>query len=581
MADFDGVIDPEESWADVPQLSTYALARGGVDGPMNAQAVALTKRTKFLKEKNEAVSNDIEKRTYITAKTFPFLAKGDFSRSSGTGSNDTSALLAYRDYCLENGTPFILPATTSDKGYLCLKTLDLTNVHTIRMSGTQLLTRSTQFDHVLGDWLVTIGTPLTSASDITGIYDIDHMQCEDLDFRQSALNGIYIEASALVAPFVRALKFNGAGVKCAPLWDSNVYMIAEHCGNQTTFAMSFIGNGDDNNANTITGLCHDAYHKGVRAEGSKNQLQRFHIERTYVLSNDDGATGLPSGDKYVNHEFIMTAGGIGTIDINDYDSQTTGFIGKASDSTTIALNLPSSVKISLYATNMSQINAQKSNVNFVQGLVGAEYNAVSVVKSNNFYVGNNSRINFSNVHAIGVFSNQDSASTVKFGRASTVGRQAGKLIDFIIDNTVNINETTSPKFIRCTFSGGITRLASSGFALLDDCACADVTVGNSGERQIWRGGQIGNYTTTAASYDIFLDRTRVTGNYSVSGVTSGGTRTMPGTRVEGMVTGWALPVSSGVVGEKTTRMGNIAVGQAIDYHCIAAATWYASTIRAS
>lgn len=48
MADFDGVIDPAADWAEVPQLSTQAQALAGPGGPMNAQAVALAKRTKYL-----------------------------------------------------------------------------------------------------------------------------------------------------------------------------------------------------------------------------------------------------------------------------------------------------------------------------------------------------------------------------------------------------------------------------------------------------------------------------------------------------------------------------------------------------
>lgn len=48
MANFDGSIDPAAEWADVPQLSDTAVALGGAGGPMNAQAVAITARLKFL-----------------------------------------------------------------------------------------------------------------------------------------------------------------------------------------------------------------------------------------------------------------------------------------------------------------------------------------------------------------------------------------------------------------------------------------------------------------------------------------------------------------------------------------------------
>lgn len=49
-SDYDGIIQPGPEWVDVPSLSTSAIALGGAsgDGAMNAQAVALTKRTSYL-----------------------------------------------------------------------------------------------------------------------------------------------------------------------------------------------------------------------------------------------------------------------------------------------------------------------------------------------------------------------------------------------------------------------------------------------------------------------------------------------------------------------------------------------------
>lgn len=53
---FDGVINPPADWVDVPRLSTNAVALGGPDGPMNAQANALVKQTKYLKNKNQELA---------------------------------------------------------------------------------------------------------------------------------------------------------------------------------------------------------------------------------------------------------------------------------------------------------------------------------------------------------------------------------------------------------------------------------------------------------------------------------------------------------------------------------------------
>jgi len=47
--DFDGVIDPQPGWRDVPSLSTECVALGGPDGSMNAQATVLTARLEHLR----------------------------------------------------------------------------------------------------------------------------------------------------------------------------------------------------------------------------------------------------------------------------------------------------------------------------------------------------------------------------------------------------------------------------------------------------------------------------------------------------------------------------------------------------
>lgn len=49
-ADFDGIVDAEPAWADVPQLSVPCVAVGGSGGSMNAQAVAIVQRLNWLKQ---------------------------------------------------------------------------------------------------------------------------------------------------------------------------------------------------------------------------------------------------------------------------------------------------------------------------------------------------------------------------------------------------------------------------------------------------------------------------------------------------------------------------------------------------
>lgn len=80
MSNFDGEIDPSAGWLPVPQLSTEALAMGGPDGPMNAQATALAARTKHLLE-NMADASAVEAAA----------AKADTALAAADIANDTAA----------------------------------------------------------------------------------------------------------------------------------------------------------------------------------------------------------------------------------------------------------------------------------------------------------------------------------------------------------------------------------------------------------------------------------------------------------------------------------------------------------
>lgn len=51
MATYDGIIDPVAAWVDVQQLSTTALLKGGVGGPLNQQALELAARSKWIKDR--------------------------------------------------------------------------------------------------------------------------------------------------------------------------------------------------------------------------------------------------------------------------------------------------------------------------------------------------------------------------------------------------------------------------------------------------------------------------------------------------------------------------------------------------
>lgn len=53
-------INPPAGWNDIPQLETTTIARGGVGGPMNAQAEALAARTNLLKQQIDSLPGEVD-----------------------------------------------------------------------------------------------------------------------------------------------------------------------------------------------------------------------------------------------------------------------------------------------------------------------------------------------------------------------------------------------------------------------------------------------------------------------------------------------------------------------------------------
>ena len=55
-SNFDGVLDPDAGWPDIPQASTQFVVLGGPGGPLNEQAKNLAARTKKLKADIDNIS---------------------------------------------------------------------------------------------------------------------------------------------------------------------------------------------------------------------------------------------------------------------------------------------------------------------------------------------------------------------------------------------------------------------------------------------------------------------------------------------------------------------------------------------
>jgi len=78
MTDFTGTpIDPTAAWEDIPELATTGRVLAGSGGPANAQAVALTARTKYLKDEIDTTKT-VTELTIVTGVVTIDLSLSDY-----------------------------------------------------------------------------------------------------------------------------------------------------------------------------------------------------------------------------------------------------------------------------------------------------------------------------------------------------------------------------------------------------------------------------------------------------------------------------------------------------------------------
>jgi len=519
-----------------------------------------------------------------------FGAKCNYNKNTKSGMNSTDALQNAFYFASSNNKNLEFEKSKDNEGYFTTKKLVLCSYFNLTTNGTPIYVDSTFED----DYVVAIGDTTTDYIDIlTGVH-ADYIYVRNIEERSGNYGGVFIKCSSANIMKIRAMGFNGIGIHCSPVYDSQFgHLISERNGNLTEYAITFDGNGDDSNANQIDLITlHDSYHKALLFSGSKNRIDNIHSERNYVLSTDDGTTGLASSLAYRNIFISMVTGSIGSIDINPHNDTE----GVAYDGTTTTLAEPLSVHLDLGATAINSLTALRSKVSTStqSNSLNFSINMIKVTGTDSgIYENSLSRGIITEVETE-VYYSDTVDSSVLGGRIQTIGDKCKtklygvKIIDDI--NDINTNGETIRR--NCDINGRI--LSGGGLNIVyDSCkintsgasepgislttANEKIEVKNS---MVYKGIRIGNTTK-----EVILENTRFRSDSNGDSYTQTYvdyqnvfTRNVI---CDGIVSGWHLP-NVAVAGTKVSNPAP-ASGDNVDYinTVTGTANWVALTTMPS
>lgn len=502
-------------------------------------------------------------------------ALADYSRLTNTGTDSTEAFLAAAAYCRAERVCLAMQSVHRNFGYFINDSVDVTDVASIYAASASIFVNSSTFSKTSSTFVFRWGNDKTNYSDISGFPHIGNIMIEDVGRRASELNGFFFKFTGGSVGRIWARNFNGSGITTSPVFDTCYEaLVTERCGSLTKYSIVGQGNGDETNSCDIGRLlCHDAYHKGVSWNGSKHSISEVHIEATAVLTLDDGYTSSASGSglKYLNHQFYLVAGNIGTLTINDYayadgktyfDDQTS--LSAQGSHTRIVLDRGSSVN----AVNNSSSNSRTS-------LFGgtSPYGVITSLYTPFLYVESFARITVLKGHVTNSLYSYEQDFCMLGGLIAVLAQAAGTFQDVRIDAAYSAtpNSLLRQQFTRVRFIGGIASLCTAD-ALLTDCTIASLVASSTTtpERALINGGsitgdvQITDGTSVANSKRILFSNVRIGGNVTMANNTLDGARFVGECRVAGTVTGWALP-NGHTVGTIAQRIGPSVAGDGIIY----------------
>lgn len=441
------------------------------------------------------------------------------------------------------------------------ETIDLTNVKSILTDWTgRFLVDSTNFTcKHSAKYVITFGNPDTEFSDsrcvsacVIGLFAVI------ADGRNAELNGVFIKGHLLTFDSIRITNFNGRGFYAGAVWDSIFGSISvELCGNVKNYAFAIAPYGDTSNCLHIGRIqCEQAYHKQIYINAIRSEIHTVHAERMYILTTDDGTTGLPSGLTYENSYFLLSNSAVYQCIMDATQSSDIGTV-----STT------PSVRLNLYASKIVSFS-------LVNCIVSSMYGNHSTVDNSVFYKLYNAAYPYKYTSCRFVSSAADGMLALGVGSVDNCeidtflpayGTTSIVLAKTIINNDYNNSRTgvSGVLFDSCVFKKDVMQTGSTEAnqpTKLRDCLILGRLSGFYQQRLIVEGGYIENVNLASRAY-VTLDGVKG-GFFGYTGDKAFVTRNCR----FGNVSGWAAPTFGNYpVGERTQCLGVISVGDCVEY----------------
>ncbi|WIT94252.1 hypothetical protein MHMKNFAF_00045 [Klebsiella phage vB_KpnS_2146-302] len=443
------------------------------------------------------------------------------------------------------------------------KTLDLTLVKNIRTDYTgRILVNPDNFTPLhAANFVVTLGNPDTTfgADRCTNTCIVGTLYVFS-DHRNTALNGVFVKGALLNFGAIRANNFNGYGVRFGAVWDSTAASLSvELCGNTSNHALSIEPFGDTSNCLNIGRIqCERAYHKQMLINVIRSEIHNIHAERLFILTESDGATGLPSGLTYENSYFLLS------------NSEVSHLVLDAMESTSVGtVNTTPSVRLSLY-------EAKAATLSVATCVVTSTYGQCSTIDNSTFYkyYNNGYTVTLTSCR----FTAGDHDGLLSLGGAGIVANNC------VID-TFRPNYGTKKLLLSgCTLNNDYSNTKTDVSGVLLDACTLNGNIKETGPDAVKEPTEFRNCRVNGAVLGFYQHKFIMNGGYAASvNLVSRSFAELNNVRGEtfnyngdrgfitkgcefGTVTAWGTPVYGNYkVGKRTQRMGAMSSGDGIEF----------------